>query len=151
MSTLNGPRLRTISIAVMAVWALLLAGLTWVVVTDQDPTPTQQAFAACRELGDGVRVSILADDGDDTWTVAVVVGGEDTLGRSAEEVQGQPAEVAYPGQPAEDLRDLARQVLEDDEPLNLSTVVNDVEITTRIVPLVPGVAAFCSAIGGTPS
>lgn len=151
MSRLDGPRLRTISILAMAVWILLLGWLAWFVSTDEDPTPTQQAFAYCRELGDGVRVSILSDDGDGTWTVAAVVGGEDTLGRTADEVALQPAETVYPGDTAKELRDLAYDVLEADQPFTLSTVVNDTEITTRIVPLVPGVAAFCSAIGGNSS
>lgn len=149
MISFDGPRLRTLALVAIVLWALLLAGVAAYVTIDDDPTAAQQAIAECRELGDRLSVSILRDDGDQTWTVVATNHGLSATGRPLSDAIDQAAEDVYPGDVAQELRDLAYDVLDDDHPMTVSTVLSGTEITTRIVPIGFGVAAFCTAIGGT--
>lgn len=133
--------------AAVAMWALLVVSFVWW-LTDEDPSLTQQAISECAALGPDIRVTLLRDDGDGTWTVIAQGGVDDTFGRGTDELLDQPAEVVYPGDVAEDLRAMALDVLGDRDPRTVSTVFNNAEITTRIVPMVANVAMFCTAIGG---
>lgn len=111
-----------------------------------EPTPAALAITEeCQNVGPNARVSILADDGDGTWTIAHVVGDRDAAGRPPEAVIGRPAEEVYEGEVAEEFRRVGFEVLESGLPRTVSTVYLEVELTTRVTPIVSGVVAFCTA------
>lgn len=137
--------------AAKAGWALLggqlvlivflTVGLTVAIVNSDTLTPTQIETANCLEAD---RVTLLGTDGDGTSTV-VWADGEtvDAFGRLPEDIIGLPAEVAFPGDQAADIRKRGQAAL-DGDPVVIEAVVNDVRVITTAVAVQTNLLAFCT-------
>lgn len=127
---------------------LMTLGSITFAVTRPTPTPVGAALDAyCSDFADNVRVTALSLDADETWTFAHVVGGPDTLGREVDEkLRGEPAEVIYPGEAADEIRQLGVEADVTKEPIEFEGEYNDVAVETRIVPVVDGLVLFCTEV-----